>query len=287
MKYHNPKIREGINVTDVHPLAEFIRLLAGLFVIIGTVVVVFMSVAHHIVSWVPFSFERNLAERFTPEFTHTSSTYLQSLAERLASEMNLPESMEITVNYSNSDIVNAMATLGGNIIVFRGLIEKTPSENVLAMVLAHEIAHIKHRHPIQALGRGLSMVIALTALLGAQGGDAAEMIINYSGGIANLAFSRTQEEQADQDALAALIKVYGHANGATAIFDIIEAEQDGSDPPEFLSTHPHPQKRVHAIQQMLRENGWSNIGSAVPLPEDITALQANFTNTDVRVSECP
>ncbi|MEC9410786.1 MAG: M48 family metalloprotease, partial [Pseudomonadota bacterium] len=48
----------------------------------------------------------------------------------------------------NVDAANAFATSGGNIHVTRGLLDAVNSENGLAMVLAHEYAHIELRHPV-------------------------------------------------------------------------------------------------------------------------------------------
>ena len=46
----------------------------------------------------------------------------------------------------DSDLVNAIAFPGGNILIFRGLLKKSPSADALAGVLAHEMQHILHRH---------------------------------------------------------------------------------------------------------------------------------------------
>ena len=64
------------------------------------------------------------------------------------------------MHYDASDTVNAFATLGGHVVIYRGLLEKLPNENVVAMVVAHEIAHIKHRDPVAALGRGVAITLA-------------------------------------------------------------------------------------------------------------------------------
>lgn len=48
-----------------------------------------------------------------------------------------------------------MATPGGHVIIYRGLLEKIPNENTLVMLLGHEIGHIKLRHPVKALGKGV------------------------------------------------------------------------------------------------------------------------------------
>ena len=110
--------------------------------------------------------------------------------------MDLPAEMQITVHYASDDTVNAMATLGGNIVVFQGLIDTVDSENALAMVLAHEIAHVRHRHPIVAMGRGFTVMLALSALSGV-GDGMIQQWVGSMGMLPMLAFSREQEEAAD------------------------------------------------------------------------------------------
>ena len=73
------------------------------------------------------------------------------------------------MHYDDDAVVNAFATLGGHIVVYQGLLEAVPDENALAMVLAHEIAHVRHRHPIVGLSRSAALGFALM-LLGADSG---------------------------------------------------------------------------------------------------------------------
>ena len=63
------------------------------------------------------------------------------------------------VEVVDSDLVNAIAFPGGNILIFRGLLEKSPSADALAGVLAHEMQHILHRH-------GTENLLSQTALSG-------------------------------------------------------------------------------------------------------------------------
>ena len=179
MEYENRTVPEGINVSEEHPLKDFFILVFGLGLAVVVLVVVLSFSAGWLVQFVPFETEVMLAEEFSfSEFMELEaqqekqdenqqdkiSAYLQNLANQLAIAQQLPDGMRITVHYIDSDTVNAFATLGGNVFMFRGLIEKLPNENALAMILAHEIAHIKHRDPMVAAGRGLTVALALASL---------------------------------------------------------------------------------------------------------------------------
>ena len=132
-------------------------------------VLVLSLLASWLVKFVPFSVEQQLAQQVITQLPAQQQTdkhqqiqtYLQQLADRLVANAPLPEGMSITVHYVDDDTVNAAATLGGHVLMFRGLLERLPNENALAMVMAHEIAHVRHRDPMMSLGRGVVVATAL------------------------------------------------------------------------------------------------------------------------------
>ena len=251
--YENPEIPEGINVTPQHPLKEFSILLGASVAIIFALVLTLSSLAGYLVRYVPFAQEKALLSGlnsawFKPQETDAArqkQQYLQTLADQLADKMALPSDMTITVHYSADKTVNAMATLGGNIMVFQGLIDVLPNENALAMVMAHEIAHIQHRHPIMALGRGFTVMLALSAMTGV-GDGMMQQWVGSMGMLTLLSFSREQEAEADADALQALLRQYGHVDGASAFFEYA-AGQSRLELTAMLSSHPGLEERIARI----------------------------------------
>jgi predicted Zn-dependent protease len=273
MEYENPQIPEGINVSKEHPLKEFFILTVGLTGAIVVFVAALAWSAEYLVGFIPFSVEVELADKYGLHFVPTESDgdaagplrdYLQSLTDRLAKAQQLPAEMKVTAHYVDDGVVNAFAGLGGHIVIYRGLLDKMPSENALAMVVAHEIAHIKHRDPITALGRGVAVSLALASLAGLTDSSLFDGMLGQAGMLTALSFSRTQERQADDAALKTLSEVYGHVDGAAALFEILAAH-DGLEPPAFLSTHPVNQTRIDKIKAFADPS----IGphSLVPLPE--------------------
>ena len=228
--------------------------------------------AESLVRHIPFSVEVGLAGKYAtqPDYDDATTAYLQQLAARLAAAQNLPQDMKITVHYVDEDTINAFATLGGHIVVFRGLLEKIPDENTLAMVISHEIAHIQHRHPIMSLGRGLVVGLALAALTGLSDIDIAGDVLGEAGLLTVLKFSREQELEADRTALAALAKVYGHIGGANELFKMFQdVAVSGNRPPQLLSSHPHTERRIEAINTLAATYGWRSDGTSTPLPEPV------------------
>ncbi len=279
MEYSNPKIPEGINTTDEHPLKEFFILSVGVLGLIFTAVIILSLLAETLAVYVPFETEQDLIpEMWTqiePEIESETSKqtreYLQSLSDRLAVHMQLPEKMEITVHYVEEDIVNAFATIGGHIFIYQGLLDELHSENALAMVIAHEMAHVYHRHPIIAMGRGVVIGLLLSAISGASSDLFVGQVINETGMIALLNFNRDQERKADITALNAINGMYHHVAGTNDLFKALMQAHDPDElePPVFLSTHPLTQERIDDLIKYAQEKGWDTDTELTPIPQDL------------------
>lgn len=278
MEYTNPEIPEGINTSKEHPLKEFFILVIGVLGLLAVALFSLSMVAEHLVQYVPFSAEQKMAglyentipaDKPADTYHEKIQQYLQSLADELSAAEELEKGMNIKVHYVNDDIVNAFATLGGHVVMFRGLLEKLPDENTLAMVMAHEIAHVKHRHPIKALGRAAIVGVAIGLLSTNLGDSMTSRILGDAGLLTTLKFSRNQETQSDNSAMKAMATHYGHVTGADTLFKILQQEHGGNkiNVPEFLSTHPLSTQRIQNVNDMAVQAGWSLDSKVTPFPE--------------------
>lgn len=271
MRYEARQPAEGINVSAEHPLKEFAQLLIGIAVVAVLTILALSYFAGAIAKRVPFSYEQSLlgdSAIFASEEGEQQKA-LQALADRIAAHMDLPEDMTITVHFSKDDTVNALATLGGNTIFFAGLVEAVDSEEELAAVMAHEIAHIKLRHPIVAAGKGLTIGLFVAFLSGASGSSAGKMLIGNTANLSMLQYTRTQEAQADALAAAALFAEYGHVQGAQKLFNTFEQLENQSAgsryTPKLFRSHPYSIDRWEAIKAMATANSWPIQGTSTPL----------------------
>ena len=94
--------------------------------------------------------------------------------------------------------VNAFAAPGGHVVVLSGLIDEAKSGDEVAGVLAHEIAHVIHRHPMESLVRAMGLAVLAEALSGDGLGGTAAMLLAVT------AYSREAEAEADATAVALL-----------------------------------------------------------------------------------
>lgn len=143
----------------------------------------------------------------------------------------------------DDDVLNAFATPGGYIYVYTGLIKYLSTEDALAGVLAHEIAHADQRHSTQQLTRAFGLSVLIDIALGKNQGTLSDI----AAGLASLKFSRDHESEADKYSVNYLCPTAYNAAGAAIFFEQLEA---GGSPrmPEFLSTHPSPVNRIAAIK---------------------------------------
>lgn len=274
-EYANPPLPEGINVTRTHPLADFARLLAGVAVVLVVTVVILTVAAGQLARFVPFRAEAAAVQRFERVFPDGGGgpvePWLRDLTARITAASRLPPGMTVTMHYVQEPTVNAFATLGGHVVMYAGLLEKLESENAVAMVLAHEVAHVKLRHPASTLGRGLVLGLALTLVSTATGSDMVGNVLGPAGLLTVLSFSRSQEREADEAAVGVLAALYGHTGGAADLFRTIQAQRAGGPPPAFLATHPLDAERIAAVESMARARGWPTDGAPRPIPADVRA----------------
>jgi len=278
MQYENRQPEEGINVSNEHPLKLFIQLGVGALILVVALVVFLQVSGSFVAKRIPFGFELAVMNELDIDFGDNENhpqmvEYLNALSIRVIEHMELPDDMRITVHYNAQNIFNAFATVGGNVMFYKGLLEDIPDENTLAMVMAHEIAHVVHRDPMGSLGGGIASSIALLALTGSTGSNMAGSVLTNAGSITSVQFTRSMENAADQAALTALNSLYGHLNGASALFDMFSEargpQKSSTDVLErFLSTHPRDEDRVNHVQERAEQEGWSLEGKLTPLPAD-------------------
>lgn len=275
MLYSNPKIPEEINYSKENPLKEFAVLVAGVFLLLIALVVAVHLLAQHFAQHIPFEYEQKIIpSTFIKTVVAESDSqknqpiydYLTQLAQGLADKMDLPMGMSIQVAYVDDDAINAFATLDGLILINQGLLDYVMSENELAFVLAHEIAHIKERHPIKSLSSGILIGVVMSIITGSIDNNGAAAAVMTSTTLTSLKFSRSQESAADALALHALQAYYGHINGSQDFFTRLQEDQGAPGVLQFASTHPGMDERIEQIATLKEALPVQQAGSAKLIP---------------------
>ena len=270
MKYENPPIREGINTRKTSPIKTFLVLLSGLLVVLAISAWLLGMLGGYLASKIPYSQEKRLAQAYSQEVLPKTELmdYLQGLADKVSIAMKLAPEMNITVHYVAEDVDNAFATIGGNIFLYKGLLERLPNENALAMLIAHEIGHVKNRDPIVSVGQGAAISTGMILLLGSTDTG----ILGSTGLFTQMQFSREMEIRSDEVGLKAIQQIYGHVGGALELYKVLQAVSDSSllEPPQFFSTHPANELRVNELSELITQRGWLQDASVTKLPESFS-----------------
>ena len=189
------------------------------------------------------------------------SRYLQDIGESLLSSLDF-RVRDYYFYLVKDGSVNAFAAPGGYIGVNVGLIDITSSEDELASVLAHEIAHVELMHSMQMIERAktinmASMISILAAILvSSQDVEAASAII-YTG-IAGSAqsminFTRANEYEADRVGVEVLKKSEYAPQAMADFMRLLQSREQGGELAgiEYLRTHPVNSNRIAEITSRL------------------------------------
>ncbi|MCX7895986.1 MAG: M48 family metalloprotease [Thermoanaerobaculum sp.] len=161
----------------------------------------------------------------------------------------------------NDPAVNAFALPGGKICITRGLLARLDSEDGLAAVLGHEVAHVTARHAVAAYNRQVltSLFLASSAaVLEAKEVRGRELI--WVGGLvaaqAILAkYSRDQERQSDalglQYAVAAGYSPWGMVETQKVLLSL--HRQQPTLVERLFASHPHSSERLLATQRLVEQ----------------------------------
>lgn len=159
----------------------------------------------------------------------------------------------------DDETVNAWAMPGGKIAVYTGILPIAESDEGLATVMGHEIAHVLANHGNERMSQGLLAEIGAVSLSAATA-NSAEMtraLFMQSYGAAAqfgllLPYSRLHESEADRIGLTLMARA-GYDPRVAADFWRRMNGEGGARPPEFLSTHPAPETRIRDIERFLPE----------------------------------
>ncbi|MEX8496864.1 M48 family metallopeptidase [Leptothrix ochracea] len=156
------------------------------------------------------------------------------------------------VNLIGSQELNAFCMPGGKIAFYYGILQKLQlSDDEVAMIMGHEMAHALREHARERMGkqtatRGLIEIGSALFGLGQVGRTVADM----GGQLLTLKFSREDESEADLVGIELAARAgYDPHSGVTLWEKMMAANKNA--PPQFLSTHPASGTRIHDIEANL------------------------------------
>jgi predicted Zn-dependent protease len=191
--------------------------------------------------------------------------YLENLIYKLATHSQL-EDRRLEIVIVDNPTINAFAVPGGVIGIHNGLLLWAQTQDELATVLAHEIAHLSQRH----FSRGvefqktqqpvtLAAMLAGLVLMATTGSDVGMAAISATQAAAQdaaLRYSRSNEQEADRIGMQTMVDAGMDPHAAPAMFErMLQASRysGGSRIPEFLRTHPLSENRIADTRNRARK----------------------------------
>jgi beta-barrel assembly-enhancing protease len=200
--------------------------------------------------------------------------YVTTLGNQLAQATDT-RNLDWHFTVVDSREVNAFAVPGGWIYVNRGLIERATDMSQLAGVLAHEIGHVTRRHSVQQLQQaqganmGLSLLCTLTKVCES---GVSQATINVGGSALFAKFSRSDEAEADAEAVKTTIRAGISPLGIPAMFRTLVSERKNNPGAldAFFASHPLEEARITATEARIATYPASQLQ---PLRKDTQAFQ--------------
>jgi predicted Zn-dependent protease len=147
------------------------------------------------------------------------------------------------------DTVNAWCMAGGRMAIYTGLIEQIePSDDEIAQVMGHEIAHALANHSAEKMSVAMASSLGVIAVgIAADNKGAALAGATAAAALAvTMPNSRAAETEADRIGIELAAKAGYDPAAAVTLWRKMNA-LPGGNPPQFLSTHPNPANREKAL----------------------------------------
>lgn len=155
------------------------------------------------------------------------------------------------VNVLKSNTINAFCMPGGKIALYTGLLQRLRlTDDEVAMIMGHEIAHALREHSRERMAKGVLSNVGAVALEMFTGSRAAGDLARAGGNLLNLKFSRDDETEADLIGMELAARGGFDPRAGITLWQKMSRAARGQ-PMEFLSTHPSGKRRIETIRENL------------------------------------
>lgn len=184
--------------------------------------------------------------------------YVQCIATQITQQVpNLPRAPELAIppnwelSVFESEDVNAFALPGGKIGVFTGLMKVATTQDQLAAVVGHEVAHVLARHSAERASANIPAQVggAIASVYGV--GQLYGMGVNA---LFLLPYSRSHESEADLMGIDLMAMAGFDPRASVALWQNMAKASGGQKPPEMLSTHPSNDTRIGDLNARMKHS---------------------------------
>lgn len=156
------------------------------------------------------------------------------------------------INLIGSPQINAFCMPGGKIAFYSGILDQLKlTDNEVATVMGHEVAHALREHARARMGKNAATGIGANLLGQVLGlGELGQTVTNYGAQLLTLQFSRNDESDADLVGMELAARAGFDPRAGVSLWQKMAAASRGA-PPQWLSTHPSGNTRIADIERNL------------------------------------
>jgi len=192
-----------------------------------------------------------IAEQFNLQLNITSTNHkkVEEIGNNIAgyvTRSSIPYKFRVI---SDDNLVNAFSMAGGNIWVTTGLLNAVETDDELAFVIAHEIAHEDKKHNM----RRVQMIFRAKQI----GGETAEYFAMVAQNLATMPFAKYQEFEADEWGAYLMNKAGYNTDGAINFFNKLAQLGDAEGEKDLgyiFRTHPYTNDRIRNLNKYIKNN---------------------------------
>ena len=183
-----------------------------------------------------------------PAQSSATRSYVECVARAITAQV--PTRIAWEVQTFESKDVNAFALPGGKIGVYTGLLKVASSQDQLAAVIGHEVAHVLAGHSASRVSNGIATQFGMQ-IFSATTGYNPELIGIGANLLVLLPFSRGDESEADILGLDYMARAGFDPRATITLWQNMASASGGKAPAEFMSTHPSHDTRIRDISNTL------------------------------------
>jgi len=247
---------DNVNITEPNPLKDLVQIGINIILIIaGIYGFIYFSSGIVLNSLSPekqVAVENLISPSLKTEVIQISETEQQRLNNIknniLKIDPDFPKTSNLDIKIIKEDMLNALCYPNGNIYITSSFYKELKTDEELTFVIAHEMAHYRHKDHLLNLRRGLSngVVLILLSIANPDNNNVAA-VVEDGLNITDLKFSRGVEEKADKYAIAVMNKLYGNTDAGVKVMNILKEKNHFNI--EFISSHPNLDKRINYIKK--------------------------------------
>jgi len=182
-------------------------------------------------------------------------SYVNLVGRNIASQSERPD-LPWTFGVLDTMTINAFSAPGGYVLISKGLYDLLQTEDELAAVLGHEIAHVVHKHHFNVIKK--QSMVSLGADLANQKNDKkiAQMATSMLGNMMARGLDKSSEYEADRDGIVLAARAGYDSSAMLRVLDSLElhGKRDQTALAHMFATHPTPAVREQEIVKVVNSD---------------------------------